>query len=106
MQIMDMLRLSHIQGEMVGDFGHGLTNLQKRRVTIAIELVADPTVILLDVGSFPTTLTHIFLEAVYVCLGFVTLGNICPNPKFVCHQEIGLSPVAKILFLIFALNWA
>ncbi|KAL3902359.1 MAG: hypothetical protein SGILL_010854, partial [Bacillariaceae sp.] len=48
-QTLDMLELTPIQGFLVGsDAGGGLSFEQRKRLSIAVELVANPSIIFLD----------------------------------------------------------
>ena len=47
-EVMQLLELKRIKNDIVGVKGEGLSTEQKKRVTIGVELVANPSLIFLD----------------------------------------------------------
>ncbi len=56
LQVMDLMELSSLKGSLVGLPGHsGLSVEQRKRLTIGVELVANPSVVFM-VSKGPTPL--------------------------------------------------
>lgn len=50
-EVLEMLGLSHIRFSQIGDENvRGISGGQRKRVNVGIELVGDPTVLLLDIS--------------------------------------------------------
>ena len=86
MQVLQLVELEPIRGNIVGKPGEsGLSVEQRKRLTIAVELVANPSIVFMDE---PTSGAHHTTSSMSVCQCRSTRSLLPPATKFAGHLDI------------------